>query len=178
MEKLPKIIDHTNINDITVKDLNELNPDTISVELIKKTAGALNKALARDGVDLYKVCVNARQAMNVAAEMIRVISRMQQYYKTKTKQMYSIAKIDKAEEWFEEHKPNIKITDGMRSTYADMDEQYILFKEKENSTTALLEYLRNKFSDFEHDLNLAKKKMSVDADESKYAGYMKESGNE
>lgn len=160
---------HKNIADITVSDLDSLNPDKIDVSVIKKTASMINKELSKSTADLYKVCVTSRQAMNTVVEMIRVVSRMNQYYKTRVKEKYSIAKIDKAADWFEENQPDIKLTDGMRSAYAERDVDYIDCKEKESASYALLEYLKNKLNDFEQDLNLAKKKMQIDQEEERYS---------
>ena len=144
--------------------------DTISFDKIRKTALIIKKYLEDSTKDPYTICVKARGAMNSVSECIRVVSRMVSYYKVQSKKFYSIAKLEKADVWLEENKPGVKSTDGLRTAYAEMDDDYLKAKERENGAVALLEYLRNKRDDFEHDLNLAKKKMSEDYQEEQKAG--------
>lgn len=165
--------DHNTIQTINVEtqDLGKIDPDSISFDKIRKTALVLRKYLEDDSKDPYTVCVKARGAMNSISECIRIVTRISKYYKSQSSRYQSIAILEKSEEWFKEHKPDMKITDGMRKTYANMDKDYLKMKEREDSADALLVYLRNKRDDFEHDLNLAKKKMQEDSLEESKAKY-------
>lgn len=172
MSKVEKY-DHNTIQMINVEtqDLGKIDPDSINFDRIRKTALVLRKYLEDDSKDPYTICVKARGAMNSISECVRVVTRISKYYKSQASRYQSIAILEKAEEWFQENKPNIKVTDGMRKTYANMDEDYLKMKSREDAAAALLEYLRNKRDDFEHDLNLAKKKMQEDRDEELKASY-------
>lgn len=171
-KKEMQILDHSSLPKITYKDLDDVNPDQISFDQIKRYASNIRKYLMDNSKDPYSICVQSRGAMNTLSECLRIMYRMNAYYKTQYKKEYSIAKIERADEWFKDNKPDVKVTDGMRSSYAEMDEEYVAVKNKYDATYALLEYLKNKRDDFEHDLNLAKKQISDDYAEEQKAKYV------
>lgn len=164
-------IDHLSVQNITYKDLESIDPELITFDKIHYFASKIRKYLSEQKEDPYIICVHARSAMNVITECLKIMYKMNSYFKNQYKKEYSIAKLERAEDWFKENKPEIKLTDGMRSTYAEMDEKYLDIKNKYDTTFALLEYLKNKRDDFEHDLNLAKKQIADNELESRKAKY-------
>lgn len=170
MSKIVKY-DHRTIQEVESIHFKDIDPSEIDFSKIKSTASVIKKYLESEDKDPYTVAVKSRGAMNSISECLRIASQMYAFYHAEAKRQYAIAKLERAEDWFKKNKPDTKITDGLRATYADLDEEYQVAKKREYAAQALIYYLRNKHGDFSEDLNLAKKKMGIDSlDESK-SGY-------
>lgn len=170
MSKVVKY-DHASIQEVEPLQFKDIDPAEVDFSKVRRTASVIKKYLQSDDKDPYTICVKARAAMNSVSECIRVAAQLYGFYHAQSKRYFSIAKIEKADGWFKKNKPDAKLTDNMRNTYAEMDNDYLTAKGREYAAKALLEYLRNKHGDFEHDLNLAKKKMTTDVVDESKAGY-------
>lgn len=85
-------------------------------------------------------------AMDMTSELLSKATKMNLNAKAELDKAKAIAYLDKAPDYCKEK--GIKISNGVREMYVDLDEDVIKAKEKYASTEALTSFLKNKYQAF------------------------------
>jgi hypothetical protein len=105
-----------------------------------KEIGELNKMMApqylRDFIN----------AMDLTSSMLSKATKANLDAKSTLEKMKAIAYLDKAEDYCKEK--NIKMSNGIREAYVDLDEDVIKAKEQFNASEAMCVFLKNKYQAF------------------------------
>jgi hypothetical protein len=105
-----------------------------------KEIGELNKMLA----PLYlRDFINA---MDLTSSMLSKATKSNLDAKSTLEKMKAIAYLDKSEEYCKEK--GIKMSNGIREAYVDLDEDVIKAKEQFNASEAMCVFLKNKYQAF------------------------------
>jgi hypothetical protein len=105
-----------------------------------KDIGGLNKMMAPNYLRDF---INA---MDLTSSMLSKAVKTNLETKAQLEKAKAIAYLDKAGDYCEEK--NIKISNGVREMYVDLDEDVIAAKEKYAASEAMVTFLKNKYQAF------------------------------
>jgi hypothetical protein len=153
---------------------DELDPMNIDTSEIK----ALSEAMPKDGnIDLNNAEVLATKYLrgaDVCAELMAIATAYVQKTDTLKKKAYSKAALENSEGYFASKnngkKPD-KITDKMRTLYADMDDEYVMASQKHDEALSFAKWINGKYDSFNKMHYMCKKILDRGYTHEKMAGF-------
>lgn len=141
---------------LTVRELLQCSEETLDpMNIDTSEIRALSDAMPKDGnIDLNNAEVLATKYLrgaDLCAELLAIATAYVQKTDTYKKKAYSEAALVNAEEYFIQKnngKRPDKITDKMRTLYADMDEAYVQASQKHDEALAFAKWINGKYESF------------------------------